>query len=288
MYDRGVERFSPTLARLAVRTPTPPPATHTNCYAIGARDVLLVEPAPGDPGEQAAFLAWVSALKQEGRRPVGLFVTHHHPDHIGGLVHLADTLALPVFFHEETRRRTPEVAAWRLLDDGDRVVLDGPEPITLDVLHTPGHAAGHLCLHDARNGDLVCGDMVASEGTIVITPEDGNMGEYLRQLERLDRLDAAFAHPAHGGPIPREASVFKRFIAHRLAREEKVFTSLARFAEGATNEALLPVAYDDVFGTAAEPILFFAERSLESHLIKLEEDGRISRKEGRSFVRAHP
>jgi len=288
VYDRGVERFSPTLARLAVRTPTPPPATHTNCYAIGARDVLLVEPAPGDPGEQAAFLAWVSALKQEGRRPVGLFVTHHHPDHIGGLVHLADTLALPVFFHEETRRRTPEVAAWRLLDDRDRVVLDGPEPITLDVLHTPGHAAGHLCLHDARNGDLVCGDMVASEGTIVITPEDGNMGEYLRQLERLDRLDAAFAHPAHGGPIPREASVFKRFIAHRLAREEKVFTSLARFAEGATNEALLPVAYDDVFGTAAEPILFFAERSLESHLIKLEEDGRISRKEGRSFVRAHP
>jgi hypothetical protein len=63
-----------------------------------------------------------------------------------------------------------------------------------------------------------------------------------------------------------------------------VLASLARFPEGATNETLLPVAYDDV-SASANPIPYFAERSLESHLIKLEEDGKVTRSSGRSTVR---
>src|SRR5580700_12003489 len=81
------------------RTPTLPPATHTNSYALGARDVLLVEPATPYADEQRAWLAWARGLVSQGRRLVGLVATHHHADHVGGLDVLSRELALPVWAH---------------------------------------------------------------------------------------------------------------------------------------------------------------------------------------------
>ena len=65
---RDVELF-------AARTPTLPPATHTNSYALGGRDVLLVEPATPYEDELVAWLGWARGLVSAGRRPLALFVT---------------------------------------------------------------------------------------------------------------------------------------------------------------------------------------------------------------------
>ncbi|HZP41324.1 MAG TPA: MBL fold metallo-hydrolase [Candidatus Binatia bacterium] len=277
----GVEAFP-------ARTPTLPPATHTNSYALGTRDVLLVEPATPFEDERRAWIAWARALAGAGRTPRAVLVTHHHPDHVGGAGFLARALGLPVWAHGETARRLEPGLVARTLEDGEAIVLDGPAPQRWDVLHTPGHAPGHLCLHDAAAGVLVCGDMVASVGTIVIDPVDGDMAEYLRQLARLKGLGARVALPAHGDPIDAPAALFDRYVAHRLMREAKVAGALEAAGDGgATLDALLPSAYADT----PRALWMLARWSLEAHLVKLEREGRARRTErgwGRDGRRGTP
>ena len=255
------------------QTPTLPPATHTNSYALGGREVLLVEPSPGDEGEQRAWLAWARSLPSRGRRAVAVLVTHHHRDHVGGAALLSRELGLPLWAHGDTAARLPGVVVERCLDDGDTIDLAGVVPERWHVLHTPGHAPGHLCLHDPVDGTVVVGDMVASVGTILVAPEDGDMAVYIQQLERLEALGARVALPAHGDPIDEPAALFRRYVVHRRMREGKVLRALAaRGARGATPRELLPDAYAD----AARTQWPLALLSLVSHLRKLVDDGQVA------------
>jgi ribonuclease/clavin/mitogillin len=270
--------LSRSIAMVAARTPTLPPATHTNSYALGGRDVVLVEPATPYAGEQRAWIAWARGLASAGRRPVAILATHHHPDHVGGIDVLARELALPVWAHAETAARIPHVDVARRLEDGEEIVLAGPLPERWTVLHTPGHAWGHVCLWDEDSGAVVVGDMVASKGTILIAPGDGDMRLYLEQLERLASLGARLALPAHGEPIDEPTVLFRRYIEHRLKREAKAAASLPpAIAEGQTLEELVPVAYDDT-PVGMWPV---ARLSLASHLAKLAAEGRAVERDGR-------
>jgi len=263
--------LSRTVALFPARTPTLPPATHTNSYALGARDVLLVEPATPYADEQRAWIEWARALPSTGRRPVAILLTHHHVDHVSGADVLSHELSLPLWAHGDTASRV-EVRVDRLLDDGDPIDLAAPAPSRWRVLHTPGHAPGHVCLYDEDERTLVVGDMVASVGTILIAPGDGDMAVYLAQLERLASLGARLALPAHGEPIDEPTALFRHYVTHRLARERKVLAAVAAGgAEGATAEELVPVAYDDVPPTTWPVALL----SLQSHLAKLVAEGRV-------------
>jgi glyoxylase-like metal-dependent hydrolase (beta-lactamase superfamily II) len=269
--------LSSSVALFPAITPTLPPATHTNSYALGGRDVLLVEPATPDSSEQRAWLEWARALPSQGRTPVAIFATHHHPDHVGGAAAFARELSLPVWAHPLTASRI-DVPVARLLNDGDVITLDGPRPETWKVLHTPGHAPGHVCLFDARSRTVVVGDMVASVGTILIAPGDGDMQVYLQQLDRLASLGASLALPAHGEPIDDPTALFRYYIAHRLKREAKVLAAIP--PKGASLDEILPLAYDDT------PLHVFpiAALSLQAHLEKLEREGRVARADVGSYV----
>lgn len=269
--------LSTSLQWFAARTLTLPPATHTNSYALGGRDVLLVEPATTYEDEQRAWLEWARGLVSQGRNLVAIVATHHHDDHVGGLEVLARELAVPVWAHDLTvDRLRPEVRGLvsRRLEDGDELVLEGPRTESWRVLHTPGHAPGHVCLYEERTKTAIVGDMVASVGTILIAPGDGDMQVYLQQLDRLAELGASVALPAHGDPIDDPTSLFRKYIAHRLAREAKVLDAVrAAGVGGADAAALVPGAYADT-----PPHLWpIAKLSLEMHLEKLEREGRVTR-----------
>ena len=268
--------LSSSLAAFPAKTPTLAPATHTNSYALGGRDVLLVEPATPYEDEQRAWIEWAHGLASAGRRPVAIVATHHHPDHVGGIDVLARELGLPVWAHAETASRVGMEVA-RLLVDGDVIDLDGPIPERWTVLHTPGHARGHVCLHEATRGTLVVGDMVASQGTILVETRDGHMATYIAQLRRLAGLGARLALPAHGEPIDDPTALFERYVAHRLGREAKVLDAVRSAAGPAATDELVPVAYPDT-----PPLLYpIARLALEAHLVKLEEDGLVVNEEGR-------
>jgi len=273
----GVELFP-------ARTPTLPPATHTNSYALGGRELLLVEPATPYDDERREWLAWARGLASTGRRALAIVLTHHHQDHVGGAALFAAELGLPVWAHEVTAQLLPDLRIDRHLADGEELVLAGEAPSRWRVLHTPGHARGHVCLHEEATGTVVVGDMVASVGTILIAPGEGDMAVYLGQLDRLAALGAEVALPAHGDPIaastggPSPTDLFRFYIAHRLGREAKVVAAL--HDAGATLEALVPVVYADT-PVVAWPI---ARLSLEAHLLKLEQEGR-ARKAGEGWAR---
>jgi glyoxylase-like metal-dependent hydrolase (beta-lactamase superfamily II) len=272
---QGLESF-------AARTPTLPPATHTQSYALGERDMLLVEPATPYDDERREWLAWANGLASKGRRLVGILLTHHHPDHAGGAVFFARELGLPLWAHAMTRDRVPDARIERELADGDVVVLDGPTPERWEVLHTPGHAPGHVCVYERSRGYLVAGDMVASEGTILVEPVDGDMAQYIAQLERLRALGSRTVLPAHGGPIEDPDSLFERYVRHRRMREGRVLRALSRAgAHGATPAELVPDVYDDTPAAAWG----IAAMSVAAHLVKLEREG-LARRADERYVAA--
>jgi glyoxylase-like metal-dependent hydrolase (beta-lactamase superfamily II) len=261
----------PGYALLPLRTPTLPPATHTNCYAVGERSAILVDPGSAFPGELRRVARHVAALARSGGVLVEIVVTHHHADHHRGVAPLARAHAVPVAAHRRTLDRLALAAAIprRALDDGDLLVVDGGS--ALRVLVTPGHAEGHLCLFDEAQRVLLAGDMVLGAATTVISPPEGDMAAYLASLRRLAALDPALILPAHGPPRDEGRRCIEQLIAHRLMRAARVAAALDR-----TPRDLLAVtraAYPDV-----SPLLWpLASRSALAHLIQLEGEGRARR-----------
>jgi len=256
---------APAWAVLPLRTPTLPPATTTNTTVV---DGWVVDPATPFPDARAALL---TAVRERGAD--GIVLTHHHPDHVGAATWLASELGLPIAAHA----RTAELLARHIqvdvaLADGDR--LGGTD---WQVLHTPGHASGHIVLHHAETGRMIVGDMVASVGTIVIDPPDGHMATYLAQLRRLRALAPRVMVPAHGAEIgaggagaPTPDQVLGFYIQHREARRALVLGALA--AAPADLAAITVRAYPEL-GPAVLPL---ARRSALAHLIELVEDGRAA------------
>jgi ribonuclease/clavin/mitogillin len=261
---------TPHLCQFPVRTPTLPPATHTNVvFFVGKDRSVLVEPATPYEEELSRLADAVDELTRRGTPVTEVWATHHHPDHLGGASAICARLGLPLRAHPATLERAPaDVPRGAPLSEGDREDVGG---LAIEVLHVPGHAPGHLAFFDPETRALVAGDMVAAIGTILIAPDEGDMADYLASLERLARLDPEVVVPAHGGAIRPGAEVFERYVAHRLLRERRVLDALG--SRPRDLDALLPIAYADT-PAAVWPI---ARLSLEAHLVKLEREGRAVR-----------
>ncbi|MBA4263190.1 MAG: MBL fold metallo-hydrolase [Comamonadaceae bacterium] len=265
----------------------------TNSYLVGnpASGHIAIDPGPDDAGHIERL--WRAA----GGDLRAIVCSHSHPDHSPGAARLQalcasagrekpPILGLPSApTARENSRFTPE----RALADGERLTLRGPHGSThtLQVVHTPGHAANHLCLLLEEDGLLFSGDHILNGSTTVIDPPDGNMGDYLDALDQLDRLCAQhgvhFILPAHGhvlGDHPRSAdnpgapehggarAAIARLKAHRLAREAKVGQAMQALPAG-TLDDWVKLAYDDL----PERLWPVARRSLLAHVEHIQSRG---------------
>ncbi|MFC4727028.1 hydroxyacylglutathione hydrolase [Coralloluteibacterium thermophilus] len=141
---------------------------------------LLVSPAGDalvvDPGEAAPVLR---AVADEGLRPRGILLTHHHGDHIGGVEALLERFDVPCVAPHDPR--IPRAS--RRVGAGDRAAFDAPD-VAFEVIEVPGHTRSHVAYH--APGVLFCGDTLFSLGCGRLF--EGSAPQMLASLDRLAAL----------------------------------------------------------------------------------------------------
>jgi len=236
-----------------VLAPNPGPYTGpgTNTWLIVEPPAaVVIDPGPDSDSHLEAVLAALGGL------PVGVvLVTHSHPDHLP----LASRLA------ERTGAR---VAAHPELADGD-IVRAGK--LSLEVVHTPGHAHDHLCFALREDGAVFTGDLVLGQGSTMVTYPDGDMAAYLASLDRLAALSPRILFPGHWDPVREPAARIAEYKAHRLDRERQILEEVRRGP--GTAEELTRRVYG---GEVGEELLPAAEMTLRAHLAKLVADGMVT------------
>jgi glyoxylase-like metal-dependent hydrolase (beta-lactamase superfamily II) len=175
-------------------------------------------------------------------------LTHGHSDHAEGAPVLAE-------------RTGAEVVRPR---GGERL---GP----FEVIATPGHAPDHVAL--LNDGRLFTGDAVLGAGSVFITPGEGSLKAYLDSLRRLRELDLEAILPGHGPVVWEPRSKLDEYIDHRLMRERFVLAALAGGAR--TRDELLDRAWSDVDFEKAPYLRYAAGATLDAHLEKLADEGRL-------------
>lgn len=185
-----------------------------NCYIVACPETsaaAVVDPGQPDP--------WITrTLAEKGLKAEVILLTHGHLDHIGGVGWLKQQLGVPVLIHRDDAPLltdpmlngsilfgTSVVAppADRLLDHGDEVKVGS---LRFQVIHTPGHTPGGICLYLApdgsprRVGHLLSGDTLFA-GSVGRTDLPGGSHEQLiRSIrERLLPLPPdTVVYPGHG------------------------------------------------------------------------------------------
>lgn len=269
-FDYGaVDQVSPLIRRVVARNPGPFTFTGTGTYIVGHDEVAVIDPGPDLPEHLGALLRAVA-----GERVTYILVTHTHADHSPLARPLAEATGATVYgraavvTHDDEPLEAGDDLAFRPdvpLEDGDR--LTGPT-WTLETVATPGHASNHLCFRLPEENALFSGDHVMGWSTTVVSPPDGDMGDYFASLDRIAALNPATLWPTHGAPVTDPAAFIAAYRDHRLEREAQVLRQLAHAPS--TIRAMVPTLY-----AAVDKRLWpAAAHSVWAHLLWLVKSGR--------------
>lgn len=197
---------------------TQPTANNCNTYLAGGAAPVLI-----DPGHARLFSHVQRGLGQDGiqNMPLLVVLTHCHPDHLeaapalqrGGL-----RLAMPrreaEFMAGEGRElaqalglNLPDFQVDVLLEEGELKV--GPE--VFEVLLTPGHTPGHMCLYWPRHKALFAGDLVFAQGVGRVDFPGGDEAALKQSLQRVAALDLEWLLPGHGPALKGADNIRKNF-----------------------------------------------------------------------------
>ncbi len=260
--------------RLTANNPSPFSGWGTNVYIIGKGDVNVVDPGPDTDDH---FDTLICALK--GERVTRVFVTHHHLDHSPMANRLAahfgcKTYGLgPAHYHltstdipleaGDDQHFVPDIK----IRDGQTFEGDG---WTLEAVHTPGHTSNHMCYAVGDDNGLICGDHIMAWSTSVISPPDGDMGDYLHSLQKVLDRDYATLWPGHGAAITDPAPFIRAYIAHRHDRNAQI---LSQLKSGKSRiKDMVPVMYANV-DKGLHPA---ACHSVLAHIIHMVKNGTIT------------
>ena len=264
-----MDLIAPGIRLLALRTPTLPPATHTNTWIVGDGAMSIFDPASPWEDEQQRLSTALQARMAQGEHVAQLVLTHHHPDHVGGVLALRQQLGgqVPIVAHPETARLLDgHIDIDNHWHDLEMRLCGSREMV---AHHTPGHAPGHLVFRDRHSGAMIAGDMVAGVGTIAISPVDGHLGQYLASLQHMIDLEPTVLLPAHGDPLRHPEALLSFYIAHRNGRTEQFRQVLAERGQATA----LEIAAEVYAGQIPPSFYPLAAAQVTSHLIWLAEHG---------------
>lgn len=252
-----------------IKIPTPYPVGPVNSYLIKNRPYTLVDPGPDYPEAKEALLEGLATLGVAPADLARVVLTHSHSDHCGLARWLSDKAGVPVYVHRLERRKLmpgyeyygerllflrqsglPGEVLEEIFEDTDPLEMPvlngwveevqggevlGFEGGALSILHMPGHAGGHICLHDCEQGNFFSGDFLLREITpnpvMEADPADASrrlpvLTQYLDSLRLLKTLDLRLIWPGHGQNIENTMESIARAIRHHERRLEAVLKIL--------------------------------------------------------------
>jgi endoribonuclease LACTB2 len=256
--------------RVAIPTPTLWPHTSTNCYLIGNEQESILVDAGYDQAVTKSELN--KTLKEHNlAQPKGIVLTHYHPDHAPGVSQLTDW-ASPIYCHALEEQKMREVIGpstkLSFLEDGDFLLVAGHK---VEILHAPGHTAGHLNLYLPGKELLIAGDNLVAEGTTWIGRPDGDMALYMQSLRKAKHLRLAKVGPGHGEWIQQPYEHIDFVLNRRILREKQIISLLEEHGQLEV-ESLTKLIYD---GSIHPSVFEVAKRTTEAHLEKLQNEGKV-------------
>lgn len=291
-----MQEISPHVRSLHVDLKWFPQPYPPNVFLVSdGHEGALVDAGFSDDDSFNTRIAWLRSLPELKLRYI--VITHHHYDHAAGAHRLRDATGALIVVHraerdlllnpqletgdmeipEDQKEAREQAKKWReeaakatpdvLAEDGQVLEVGG---LHLRIVHTPGHTPGHICVFLEEERMLFAGDNVLGVGTAAIPPPPhGDMGEYLRSLQKMQALGAAVLAPGHGPVVTDPHRKIQELIDHRHQREEQI---LKLIAQGKTDvKSLVRAIYPEL----DKRLLNMATGQVIAHLHKLQADGRL-------------
>ncbi|MEZ5334297.1 MAG: MBL fold metallo-hydrolase [Methanolobus sp.] len=141
-----------------------------------------------------------------------IILTHCHYDHTASAKQIAEASGAKIAIHKDDAPllksdvttvaamfgdKAPAIVPDMILAEGDRIPIGNDEE--LEVIHTPGHTPGGICLYEEKSKSLFSGDTVFPNGSIGRTDfETGNRTDMTESINKLIKLDVRTLYPGHG------------------------------------------------------------------------------------------
>lgn len=235
--------------------------TAVNAYVIEGNDGLTMVDCGVDWTEgYQALTAGLTLLGLEASGLRTLVVSHLHPDHVGMSPRLSRQWGTKTVMHQRASqlvdryndtegfiKRTSALAdrhgvppshlaafvdvgerpAWmplidqpdQTVDDGDRIEIDRDR--WFEVIHTPGHEPGHICLRDSRTGILFSGDHILPRITPFVGYDElftNVLRDFLASLHRVELLEVGLTYPGHGDMVEHGSARAEQLLVHHQRR----------------------------------------------------------------------
>lgn len=281
----AVQQMTPLIRRVIANNPGPFTYVGTGVYIIGHGEVAVIDPGP----ELAEHF---EALKQalEGETITHVLVSHGHSDHSPLATPLAEWAGCKTYAKNcgvpTAKGELGSADDLGFMPDvkvGDGDVISGPG-WTLDVIETPGHTCNHLCFGLREENVCLSGDHIMGWSTTVVAPPDGDMGDYMRSLDKIRDRNFDALYPTHGDPVKGKDFVqhfITEYAEHRRERERAILYHLSK------GENAIPEMVKEMYKDVDKRLHPAAAMSVLGHIIELVKTGRVTTPDEKPTVRSH-
>lgn len=298
---------------------TPFPVGPINVYLINDDPITLIDAGPNLPDSEENMEAYLESMGLCFKDIKRLVITHAHPDHIGLARRIQELSGAEVYLHkleveklrmqnalaneranllrqagvpgnvvEQMAKWSKEARGWFLtrIDPNTVIPLQGGEILdfasgSLEVIFTPGHSPGHICLYEPDHKILFSGDHILANisPNPLLELSPGGQGrcksllQYLDSLQKITQKPLEMIYPAHGSPFSDYPEVLDRFYQYFRQREEAVYQLMEQ--QGKTAYDISCELYPDTQGID----VFLAVSRAMGHLDLLVEEGRVWERE---------